>query len=120
MPSTQNDKPNQTNDVFNSVAGTSLHEKIRVFNVLSCALHLILKFIMRTTHSQKRLKYFIKLTINLHKFNTGIGQIAIPVSAVFTAVSMRPSRPPIAWKKNSDGVKPARYEFSTKPRDSGP
>mmetsp|Transcript_45128 Transcript_45128/g.134765 ORF Transcript_45128/g.134765 Transcript_45128/m.134765 type:complete len:352 (+) Transcript_45128:2239-3294(+) len=33
---------------------------------------------------------------------------------------MRPSRPPIAWKKNSWGVRPRRYEFSTKPRDSGP
>ena len=43
-----------------------------------------------------------------------------PVSAVLHAVSMRPSRPPIAWKKNSWGVRPLRYEFSTKPRDSGP
>ena len=43
-----------------------------------------------------------------------------PVSDVFTAVSMRPSRPPMAWKKNSCGVNPRRYEFSTKPRDSGP
>ena len=43
-----------------------------------------------------------------------------PVSDVFTAVSMSPSRPPIAWKKNSCGVSPRRYEFSTNPRDSGP
>ena len=32
----------------------------------------------------------------------------VPVSAVFTAVSMRPSLPPMAWKKNSLGVKPAK------------
>ena len=36
------------------------------------------------------------------------------------AVSMSPSRPPMAWKKNSCGVRPRRYEFSTKPRLSGP
>ena len=42
-----------------------------------------------------------------------------PVSDVFTAVSMSPSRPPMAWKKNSCGRRPRRYEFSTKPRDSG-
>lgn len=29
-----------------------------------------------------------------------------PVSAVFTAVSTRPSRPAIVWKKNSVGVRP--------------
>ena len=63
---------------------------------------------------------YIKFTLHLHNFMRDLCQIVIPVSAVFTAVSMRPSRPPIAWKKNSDGVKPARYEFSTKPRDSGP
>ena len=38
-----------------------------------------------------------------------------PEFAVLTAVSMRPSRPPIAWKKNSCGERPCRYEFSTKP-----
>mmetsp|Transcript_3996 Transcript_3996/g.11133 ORF Transcript_3996/g.11133 Transcript_3996/m.11133 type:complete len:210 (-) Transcript_3996:1531-2160(-) len=43
-----------------------------------------------------------------------------PVLEVFTAVSMSPSRPPMAWKKNSCGVSPRRYEFSTNPRDSGP
>ena len=43
-----------------------------------------------------------------------------PVSEVFTAVSISPSRPPMAWKKNSCGVNPLRYEFSTNPRDSGP
>ena len=31
-----------------------------------------------------------------------------PVSAVFTAVSTSPSRPPIAWKKNSVGLNPLR------------
>lgn len=29
-----------------------------------------------------------------------------PVSAVFTAVSTRPSRPPMVWKKNSVGLRP--------------
>mmetsp|Transcript_4220 Transcript_4220/g.8818 ORF Transcript_4220/g.8818 Transcript_4220/m.8818 type:complete len:209 (+) Transcript_4220:2194-2820(+) len=43
-----------------------------------------------------------------------------PVSAVLHAVSMSPSLPPMAWKKNSCGLRPRRYEFSTKPRDSGP
>jgi hypothetical protein len=31
-----------------------------------------------------------------------------PVSEVLTAVSMRPSRPPIAWKKNSSGLSPIK------------
>ena len=44
----------------------------------------------------------------------------IHTCAVFTAVSIKPSRPPIMWKKNSWGVRPFRYEFSTKPRLSGP
>ena len=43
-----------------------------------------------------------------------------PVEDVLTAVSMSPSRPPIAWKKSSCGVNPERYELETKPRDSGP
>ena len=37
-----------------------------------------------------------------------------------SAVSMRPSRPPMAWKKNSDGLSPLRYELNTKPLLSGP
>ena len=43
-----------------------------------------------------------------------------PVLAVLIAVSIRPSLPPMAWKKNSCGVRPLRYEFSTNPRLSGP
>jgi hypothetical protein len=42
-----------------------------------------------------------------------------PVSAVLTAVSTKPSRPPIVWKKNSVGVKPVKKLFSTKPLASG-
>ena len=37
----------------------------------------------------------------------------------FTAVSMRPTRPPMAWKKSSSGVSPEMKEFSTKPRAPG-
>ena len=37
-----------------------------------------------------------------------------------TAVSMRPSRPDMAWKKNSVGVRPLMKEFSMKPRASAP
>mmetsp|Transcript_74137 Transcript_74137/g.191237 ORF Transcript_74137/g.191237 Transcript_74137/m.191237 type:complete len:358 (+) Transcript_74137:2955-4028(+) len=43
-----------------------------------------------------------------------------PVSEVLQAVSMTPSRPPMACIQTSCGVSPARYEFSTKPRDSAP
>lgn len=42
-----------------------------------------------------------------------------PVSAVLTAVSTRPSRPPIVWKKNSVGVRPEQKLFSTKPLAAG-
>lgn len=42
-----------------------------------------------------------------------------PVSAVFTAVSMRPSLPPMVWKKNSVAVNPEKKLFFTNPRDSG-
>lgn len=42
-----------------------------------------------------------------------------PVSAVFTAVSTRPSLPPIVWKKNSVGVRPLQKLFCTKPRADG-
>jgi hypothetical protein len=34
-----------------------------------------------------------------------------PVSAVLTAVSTKPSRPPIVWKKNSVAVRPEKKEF---------
>jgi hypothetical protein len=43
-----------------------------------------------------------------------------PVSEVLTAVSIRPSLPPIAWKKNSSGVSPVKYEFLTNPLLSEP
>lgn len=43
-----------------------------------------------------------------------------PVDDVLTAVSISPSRPPIAWKNSSCGVSPDRYELDTNPRDSGP
>ena len=42
------------------------------------------------------------------------------MSDVLTAVSISPSLPPIAWKKNSAGFKPVKYEFVTKPLASGP
>ena len=42
-----------------------------------------------------------------------------PVSAVFTAVSTRPSRPAIVWKKNSVGRIPLKNEFATKPFAAG-
>ena len=38
----------------------------------------------------------------------------------FTAVSMRPIRPPIAWKKSSSGDKPEINELSMNPRANGP
>jgi hypothetical protein len=41
------------------------------------------------------------------------------ISDVFTAVSIRPSRPTIAWKTNSWGVSPRRYEFPTNLQTSG-
>eukprot|EP00659_Diplonema_papillatum_P008561 gene8560-biopygen8549 len=42
-----------------------------------------------------------------------------PVSAVFTAVSTRPSLPPIVWNQNSWGWSPVKNEFATKPRSFG-
>ena len=68
-----------------------------------------------------RIKYALNLTFAI-KIKIAIIALLcyIPVSAVFTAVSMRPSLPPMAWKKNSLGVKPAKYEFSTNPLASGP
>ena len=42
-----------------------------------------------------------------------------PVWDVLTAVSIKPTRPPIAWKNNSCGVRPLMNEFSTKPRAPG-
>mmetsp|Transcript_3565 Transcript_3565/g.12138 ORF Transcript_3565/g.12138 Transcript_3565/m.12138 type:complete len:207 (+) Transcript_3565:1321-1941(+) len=42
-----------------------------------------------------------------------------PVSAVFTAVSTRPSRPAIVWKKNSVGRIPLKNEFATNPFAAG-
>jgi hypothetical protein len=39
-----------------------------------------------------------------------------PVSAVLTAVSTRPSRPAMVWKKNSLGVSPLKKLLATKPR----
>ena len=42
-----------------------------------------------------------------------------PVCEVLTAVSMSPTRPPIAWKKSSSGDNPEMYELSTKPRAPG-
>jgi hypothetical protein len=33
-------------------------------------------------------------------------RLMYPVSAVLTAVSTSPSRPPMVWKKNSVGVRP--------------
>jgi hypothetical protein len=42
-----------------------------------------------------------------------------PVSAVLTAVSTRPSRPPMVWKKNSVAVSPEKKELATKPFAAG-
>mmetsp|Transcript_11831 Transcript_11831/g.47731 ORF Transcript_11831/g.47731 Transcript_11831/m.47731 type:complete len:207 (+) Transcript_11831:152-772(+) len=42
-----------------------------------------------------------------------------PVCAVLTAVSTRPSRPPMVWKKNSVAERPATNEFLTKPLADG-
>lgn len=42
-----------------------------------------------------------------------------PVSAVFTAVSTKPSRPAIVWKKNSVGVRPEKKLFETNPLAAG-
>src|SRR5580704_2452436 len=42
-----------------------------------------------------------------------------PVSAVFTAVSTRPSRPDMAWKRNSVGVKPEKKLLRTNPFEGG-
>lgn len=42
-----------------------------------------------------------------------------PVSAVLTAVSTRPTRPAIVWKKNSVGVNPVKKLFWTKPLAAG-
>lgn len=38
-----------------------------------------------------------------------------PVELVFTAVSIRPSRPPMAWKKNSCGQTDAMMHAQTRP-----
>ena len=38
-----------------------------------------------------------------------------PAPTVFTAVSTRPSRPAMVWKKNSVGRKPLKKELATKP-----
>lgn len=42
-----------------------------------------------------------------------------PVSAVLTAVSTKPSRPPIVWKKNSVAVRPEKKELATNPLAAG-
>ena len=42
-----------------------------------------------------------------------------PVSAVFTAVSTKPSLPPIVWKKNSVAVRPEKKLFGTNPLAAG-
>lgn len=42
-----------------------------------------------------------------------------PVSAVLTAVSTRPSRPAMVWKKNSVGVRPEQKLSATKPLAAG-
>ena len=46
-------------------------------------------------------------------------RLMYPVSAVFTAVSTRPSRPAMVWKKNSVGRIPEKKELATKPFASG-
>ena len=42
-----------------------------------------------------------------------------PVSAVFTAVSTSPSRPPMVWKKNSGAVRPLKKLVATKGTSEG-
>jgi DNA-directed RNA polymerase II subunit RPB1 len=58
--------------------------------------------------------------INISQMSGCVGQQVVEGKRIPFGFQIRPSRPAMAWKKNSCGVRPRRYEFSTNPPASGP